>query len=89
MSDAIQPSAAALPVGGIWTGAWALWHREMIRFFRQKNRVVSVLLTPMLLWVGLGAGLNQAITVGGGEMGGEAASGVITSGGGATSGAGI
>jgi len=32
----------------------------MVRFFRQKNRVVSALVTPILLWVGLGAGINKA-----------------------------
>lgn len=32
----------------------------MVRFFRQKNRVVSALVTPVLLWVGLGAGLDKA-----------------------------
>ncbi len=32
----------------------------MVRFFRQKNRVVSALVTPVLLWIGLGAGLDKA-----------------------------
>jgi len=46
--------------GGLWTATLTLWKREMVRFFRQKNRVVSALITPILLWVGLGAGLDRA-----------------------------
>ena len=45
---------------GLWPGIWTLWQREMVRFFRQKNRVVSALVTPVLLWIGLGAGLDRA-----------------------------
>jgi len=41
----------------------SLWHREVVRFFRQKNRVASVLLTPLFLWIGLGAGLDGAFLV--------------------------
>lgn len=97
MAEAIQatvqpePVAAPASSGGVWSTAWALWHREMVLFLRQKNRVASALLTPALLWIGLGAGLNQSMTVGGGEMGREAASGLAASGGvasGVTSGGG-
>jgi len=49
--------------GGLWAATGTLWKREMVRFFRQKNRVVSALLTPVLLWVGLGAGLDRALIV--------------------------
>ncbi len=35
----------------------------MVRFFRQKNRVASVFLTPLLLWIGLGAGLDRAFVM--------------------------
>ncbi|GAB4194234.1 MAG: ABC transporter permease [Phycisphaeraceae bacterium] len=48
--------------GGLWQASWALWRREMVRFFREKNRVASALLTPILLWVGLGGGLNRAFS---------------------------
>lgn len=32
----------------------------MVRFFRQRNRVMSALVTPILMWVMLGFGLNRA-----------------------------
>ena len=75
--------------------ALTLWKREMVRFFRQKNRVVSALVTPVLLWVGLGAGLDRAFIQGGGTaevIHREAASGLdaiaATSGGEAVGGVG-
>jgi ABC-2 type transport system permease protein len=46
--------------GGLGPATATLWKREMVRFFRQKNRVVSALVTPVLMWIGLGAGLDKA-----------------------------
>lgn len=80
---AIDAPGATLGGGGrLWPAALTLWKREMVRFFRQKNRVVSALVTPVLLWVGLGAGLDRALVQGGAEViQREAASGLETSGG--------
>lgn len=39
----------------------ALWHREMVRFFRQRHRVVSAVATPVLLWVMLGTGMDSMV----------------------------
>jgi ABC-2 type transport system permease protein len=33
--------------------------REMARFFRQRNRVIGALATPLLFWLFLGAGLGR------------------------------
>jgi ABC-2 type transport system permease protein len=67
--------------GGLWPATATLWKREMVRFFRQKNRVVSALLTPVLLWIGLGAGLDKAFVPMGAQatevLTGEAASGGV------------
>jgi len=41
-----------------------LWRREMVRFFRQRNRVLSALCTPIILWLLLASGLNNAIKFG-------------------------
>jgi len=38
--------------------AMALWHRDMVRFWRQRSRVASSILSPLLFWVLLGAGLS-------------------------------
>jgi len=40
----------------------ALWHREMLRFFRQRHRVASAVATPILLWVLLGTGLDSMVS---------------------------
>ena len=37
----------------------ALWVREVVRFLRQRNRVVGALLTPVVFWLLLGSGLNR------------------------------
>ena len=45
--------------------AGALTWREIIRFFRQRNRVIAALGTPLLLWGLFGTGLHRAFSVGG------------------------
>lgn len=34
----------------------ALWRREMIRFLRQRNRIVGALATPVVFWLLIGSG---------------------------------
>jgi len=41
-----------------------LWKREMVRFFRQRSRVVGALATPIVFWLLLGFGLDRAMVVG-------------------------
>jgi ABC-2 type transport system permease protein len=84
MSETTEGSAAvtrgaagAGSRGGLWAAAMTLWRRELVRFFRQKNRVVSALVTPVLLWVGLGAGLDRALVSGGGGVVGAGDAGVL------------
>ncbi len=40
--------------------ALTLWQREMVRFFRQRDRVVGALVTPIVFWLLLGAGLGRS-----------------------------
>jgi ABC-2 type transport system permease protein len=40
--------------------ALTLWWREMVRFFRQRDRVVGALLTPIVFWLLLGFGLGKS-----------------------------
>lgn len=40
--------------------ALTLWQREMVRFFRQRDRVVGALVTPVVFWLLLGAGLGRS-----------------------------
>ncbi len=56
-------TAPAPRAGGVWLPSLTLWHREMVRFFRQRNRVVGALATPLVFWLLLGSGLNRSFTV--------------------------
>lgn len=38
----------------------ALWQRELVRFYRQRDRVVGALLTPVVFWLLLGLGLGRS-----------------------------
>lgn len=40
--------------------AFALWKREIIRFTRQKSRIVGVLFTPLVFWLILGLGFGDS-----------------------------
>lgn len=42
----------------------ALWRREMVRFFRQRSRVVGALAQPVLFWLVLGGGLSASFRPG-------------------------
>ena len=51
----------------LWRPAAALWHRDVVRFLRQRNRIVSALVTPLVFWVLLGAGFSPSFRPEGGE----------------------
>jgi ABC-2 type transport system permease protein len=40
--------------------AFTLWWREMVRFFRQRDRVMGALGTPLVFWLLLGSGLGKS-----------------------------
>ncbi len=40
--------------------ALTLWWREMVRFVRQRNRIVGALGTPVVFWLLLGSGLGKS-----------------------------
>jgi len=46
-----------------------LWWREVVRFVRQRNRIVGALGTPLVFWVLIGAGLGSSFRSG--TLGGE------------------
>jgi ABC-2 type transport system permease protein len=39
-------------------GAFTLWQRELVRFFRQRSRVVGALGSPAIFWLLLGSGFG-------------------------------
>ncbi|GAC1647916.1 MAG: ABC transporter permease [Acidobacteriaceae bacterium] len=44
----------------LWTAAYTLWQREVVRFYRQKARVVGVIASPLLFWVVIGSGYGNS-----------------------------
>lgn len=43
---------------------WSLWRREVVRFVRQRGRVVSAFATPIVFWLLIGSGLRESFAVG-------------------------
>jgi len=66
-SDLPAPSAAAAAADAGWDVTWpavgAIWKREVKRFFRQRNRVIGAVATPVVFWLLLGLGLNETFRV--------------------------
>jgi ABC-2 type transport system permease protein len=54
-----------------WLAVWTLWRREVVRFMRQRSRVVSVITQPLLFWVLLGAGLHGSFRPPGASQGSD------------------
>ena len=59
--------SGGVSVSRLWLPTRSLWHRELVRFFRQRQRVVSSLVTPITLWLMLGLGLNRSFVPAGSE----------------------
>jgi len=50
--------------GSSWWGpVAALWKREVVRFLRQRSRVIGALGTPLIFWVFLRSGLGRTFSV--------------------------
>ena len=49
--------------------AVSLWRREVVRFLRQRNRVIGALGTPLVFWLLLGSGFGRSLRVPGAEAG--------------------
>ena len=43
---------------------YSLWRRDIVRFGRQRSRVVGSLASPVLFWFVIGSGLGQSFRVG-------------------------
>lgn len=47
-----------------WAPALAMWWRDVIRFLRQRNRIIGALATPLVFWILLGSGLAGSFRLG-------------------------
>lgn len=68
-------SATAVSAGGQRSGffflpAASLWQREIVRFYRQRNRIIGALLSPLVFWFVIGSGIGPSF------RGGSAPAGV-------------
>ena len=48
----------------IFLPAFTLWLREVVRFYRQRSRVVGVIASPILFWVAIGSGFGTSFRSG-------------------------
>lgn len=46
--------------GGFWLPAASLWWREIVRFYRQKSRVIGILGSPIVFWLLIGSGFGAS-----------------------------
>lgn len=46
-----------------WLAGFSLWQREVVRFFRQRSRVIGALGPPILFWFLIGSGLGSSFRV--------------------------
>ena len=42
---------------------YTLWQREVVRFFRQKSRVIGAVAPPLVFWFLIGSGLDSSFHV--------------------------
>ncbi len=67
MATATPPNPASIGLArpktslssSLWIPAYSLWRRELVRFYRQKARVVGVIASPLLFWLVLGSGFSK------------------------------
>jgi ABC-2 type transport system permease protein len=57
ITDTEQKDELALP-------AMTLWWREVVRFYRQKTRVVGVIASPIVFWLVIGSGFGTSFRSG-------------------------
>jgi len=50
--------------------ASTLWRREMVRFYRDRSRVIGALVPPVMFWFFIGSGLTGSFRFGGADNGG-------------------
>ncbi len=48
----------------MWLATYTLWRRDIVRFYRQRSRVIGALGTPLVFWLLLGSGLGSSFRVG-------------------------
>jgi len=50
--------------GSFFLSASALWRREMVRFIRQRSRIIGAFASPLIFWLLLGFGVGNSFSPG-------------------------
>lgn len=58
------PSSLAPVSAGVLLPAFTLWWRELVRFYRQRSRVVGVIASPLVFWLVIGSGFGTSFRSG-------------------------
>lgn len=61
---AALPTRTASSHDSILLPAYTLWLREIVRFYRQRARVVGVIASPLLFWIVIGSGFGTSFRSG-------------------------
>jgi ABC-2 type transport system permease protein len=65
---ATRTATLPIPQAGVSTGialpAFTLWWREVVRFYRQRSRVIGVIASPVLFWLVIGSGFGTSFRSG-------------------------
>jgi ABC-2 type transport system permease protein len=60
------PASAAPFSSGLALPSYTLWLREIVRFYRQRSRVVGVIASPVVFWLVIGSGFGTSFRSGNG-----------------------
>jgi|SRR5579864_2470639 len=58
------PAAASISKTELLLPAFTLWWREVVRFYRQRTRVVGVIASPVVFWLVIGSGFGTSFQSG-------------------------
>lgn len=61
---ATLPAQTASISTGVSLPAYTLWWREIVRFYRQRTRVIGVIASPLLFWLVIGSGFGTSFRSG-------------------------
>src|SRR5664279_2995114 len=54
------PATTTSSSAGLLLPSFSLWWREVVRFYRQRARVVGVIASPLLFWLVIGSGFGTS-----------------------------
>ena len=69
--SATLPLQAEPASNAVWLPAFTLWWREIVRFYRQRSRVIGVIASPLLFWIVIGSGFGTSFRSGSANNGGQ------------------